>query len=215
MCEKLPRNICVAVSGGCDSMAALDFLRRSHNVTVLHYNHGTSFAPLGEEVVRKYCESHNLKMVTGYLKESVPPGRSAEDFWREQRYEFFEKNSDGMFIVTCHHLNDVAETWVFGSLHGNPKLIPHKRGNYVRPFLMTEKQVFYNWCERKQVPYVEDPSNSDTSYMRNYIRHEIMPKALAVNPGLHKVLKKKLKNEIDILKKLGKHNDESKSKQAA
>jgi len=43
---KLPREICIGVSGGPDSMAALDFLSKSHKITVLHFNHGTNF---GEE----------------------------------------------------------------------------------------------------------------------------------------------------------------------
>jgi tRNA(Ile)-lysidine synthase TilS/MesJ len=45
------------------------------------------------------------------------------------------------------------------------------------------------------VPWVEDDSNTDTCYTRNYIRHELMPHALEVNPGLHKVVKKKVLND--------------------
>jgi tRNA(Ile)-lysidine synthase TilS/MesJ len=54
--------------------------------------------------------------------------------------------------------------------------------------------VFEEWCDRKSVHYINDPSNTDLSFMRNYIRHEIVPRALRVNPGLPKVLRKKIKN---------------------
>ena len=70
------------------------------------------------------------------------------------------------------------------------------RDFYLRPFLETRKSTFEDWCDRKNVPSFYDVSNSDTSYMRNYIRHEVVPKALRVNPGLHKVLRKKLKSDF-------------------
>ena len=60
---KIPRRVAVAVSGGIDSMAALDFLRRSHEVVVLHYNHGTPYAPKAEALVRGYCIEHQLTLV--------------------------------------------------------------------------------------------------------------------------------------------------------
>ena len=191
--EKLPRKIAVAVSGGCDSMAALDFLRRSHEVLVLHYNHGTPSSDEAEKIVREYCNNHSLILKCAKNTESPPPGASLEDFWRSKRYNFFEGERDSLLVVTCHHLDDVAETWLFTSLHGNPYLIPQIRDCFIRPFLQTRKAVFEDWCDRKNVPYAEDPSNCDTRFMRNFIRHEMISKALVVNPGLHKVLRKKLK----------------------
>jgi len=78
-------------------------------------------------------------------------------------------------------------------MNGNPHLIPEFRDCYIRPFLQTRKAVFEDWCDRKKVPYIEDPSNLDTRFMRNFIRHEMIPKALVVNPGIYKVLRKKLR----------------------
>lgn len=188
-----PRDVAIAVSGGADSMAALDFLRKSRNVTVLHFNHGTEKSDEAEELVTSYCEEHSLPLITGSIQGLKPKGRSFEDFWREERYRFFEEAHSGLPVITCHHLDDVAETWVFTSLHGNPRLIPARRDFYLRPFLECRKHVFEDWCDRKEVPTFYDESNSDTKYMRNYIRHELLPKALRVNPGLHKVLRKKIK----------------------
>ena len=192
---KLPHKIAVAVSGGPDSMAALDFLARKKDVTVLHFNHGTPHSSFAEQLVRDYCNDNNLKRVFGTLAESIPSGVSKEDFWRKNRYRFFEDNASGLPVVTCHHLDDVVETWLFTSLHGDPRLIPSKRGRYLRPFLTTRKSTLEDWCYNKSVPSTFDPSNSDIKFMRNYIRHEIVPHAVRVNPGIHKVLRKKIINK--------------------
>ena len=192
-----PKDVAVAVSGGCDSMAVLDFLRRSRNVTALYFNHDTEIADSAESLVEGYCIEHKIPLLIGHLDETPDKGTSLEDFWRHERYQFFKEVHGLLPVITCHHLDDVAETWLFTALHGTPRLIPSRRDIYLRPFLETRKAVFEDWCDRKGVPYIEDPSNADTRFMRNYIRHEIMPKALRVNPGLHKVLRKKLKAELE------------------
>jgi len=192
-----PKDVAVAVSGGCDSMAVLDFLRRSRNVTALYFNHDTEIADSAESLVEGYCIEHKIPLLIGHLDETPDKGTSLEDFWRHERYQFFKEVHGLLPVITCHHLDDVAETWLFTALHGTPRLIPSRRDIYLRPFLETRKAVFEDWCDRKGVPYIEDPSNADTRFMRNYIRHEVMPKALRVNPGLHKVLRKKLKTELE------------------
>ncbi len=189
---KIPKQIAIAVSGGIDSMAALDFLRRSHDVEVLHFNHGTgAHADEATKLVRTYCQQHGLFCSVAWNRHEMPDGVSPEAWWREQRYSFFEKLS-ARPIITAHHLDDVVENWIFTSLNGNPFLIPSKRDQYLRPFLTTRKEKFVDWCVRKSVPFVKDPSNENTKYRRNYIRHEIMPHALEINAGIHKTLRKKV-----------------------
>ena len=200
---KLPERVAVAVSGGADSMAALDFLSRKREVFVLHYNHGTDHASEAQKIVEHFCEKRDIHLLVSSLQDEVPSGMSKEDFWRKSRYDFFE--TVGMTpvyreipVITCHHLDDLIETWLFTSIHGEPRLIPTKRGRYLRPFLSTRKSIFEDWCDRKDVPYINDPSNTDLSFMRNFIRHELVPKALRVNPGLPKVLRKKVINNPDV-----------------
>jgi|TARA_Y100000310_G_scaffold229121_1_gene231465 tRNA(Ile)-lysidine synthase len=189
---KLPKHLAVAVSGGPDSMAALDFLSQNRDIVAFHFNHGTEHSSEAESVVREYCDDNGISLVVGDLKQEIPNGVSREDFWRKSRYKFFEQEAGHLPVVTCHHLDDVIETWLFTAFHGEARLIPSRRGRYIRPFLETRKAVFEDWCDRKDVPYIIDPSNTDTSFMRNYIRHEIVPKVLRVNPGLAKVLRKKI-----------------------
>lgn len=197
MSVSLPKDVAIAVSGGCDSMAVLDFLKKSRNVTALHFNHGTENADAYQSLVESYCAEHEIPVIVGTLDDTPDAGVSLEDFWRRQRYSFFEDVHGLLPVITCHHLDDVAETWIFTSLHGTPRLIPSRRDIYLRPFLGTRKSIFEDWCYRKGVPYIEDPTNNDTRFMRNFIRHEVMPKALRVNPGLHKVMRKKLKERAE------------------
>ena len=193
---ELPVTIAVAVSGGVDSMAALDFLRRSRDVEVLHYNHGTgTFADKATDVVAEYCRKHQLLSVMGWNHEEMPTGVSHEAWWRKKRYEFFESATDRP-IITAHHLEDVVENWIFTSLNGNPFLIPMARDQYLRPFLTTEKKSFIGWCKRKNVSFVEDMSNVDTRYRRNYIRHVMMPHVEHINPGIRKIIKKKIMKNV-------------------
>ena len=186
---KIPRQVAIAVSGGIDSMASLDFLRRAHDVVVLHYNHGTPYAPKAEALVRAYCIEHKLTIVLGRCEEEMPAGVSKEAWWRDQRYKFFTEATD-LPIITAHHLDDQVETYLFTALNGNPFLIPHKRDQFIRPFITTEKTDFTLWCVRKGVPTIDDPSNEDTKYRRNYIRHTLMPHVLNINPGIKKVVRK-------------------------
>ena len=192
---KIPRQVAVAVSGGIDSMASLDFLRRAHDVVVLHYNHGTPYAPKAEALVRAYCIEHKLTIVLGRCEEEMPAGVSKEAWWRDRRYEFFTEATD-LPIITAHHLDDQVETYLFTALNGNPFLIPHKRDQFIRPFITTEKRDFTMWCVRKGVPTIDDPSNEDTKYRRNYIRHTLMPHVLNINPGIKKVIRKKVLDSL-------------------
>lgn len=192
----IPKTCCVAVSGGLDSMAVLDFLSNSRNVTAIHYNHGTPFADSAEALVREYCFDKGIPLIVDSLREKMPKGVSKEAWWREKRYLFFDSASRNktLKVIMAHHLDDAVENWIFTSLNGNPFLIPHSRENYMRPFISTRKTALKQWCVRKKVPYIDDPSNKDIRFRRNYIRHKIMPLALDINPGLHKVIKKKYEN---------------------
>jgi tRNA(Ile)-lysidine synthase len=201
---KIPYEVGVAVSGGSDSMAVLDFLvRGGRDVTAFHFNHGTIHGQDAEAVVSNYCKENGIKLIIGRLKDQKPTDKSPEEHWRDERYKFLESKVTGeMEVITCHTLDDQVENWLFTSLHGLSRLIPYRRNKVIRPFIMTRKIALESWCERKNVPSVYDPSNHDPKYMRSLIRTKIIPHALEVNPGLHKVIKKKVKNLLEISKLL-------------
>ena len=194
---KLPEKISVACSGGPDSMAALDFLRSGRkNVTVAYFNHGTFHGEEAEKFIKDYCNSLKIKLSVEKINGEKPKDQSWEEWWRNSRYRFFRKFKKT--VVTCHHLNDVAEWWLFTSLNGNPRLIPYSNGSVIRPFLPTKKSDFVSWCNRRDVPYIHDPGNKDLKFARSRIRNNIMPDALKINPGFLKVLGKKINTEYNI-----------------
>jgi tRNA(Ile)-lysidine synthase len=185
---KLPKNLSVACSGGVDSMALLDFLRLRHNVTACFFHHNTETSSKAFNFLSSYCLENSIPLQVDFLVDECPKGLSMEEHWRNARYQFLH-SIEGV-VVTAHHLDDCVETYLFNCLHGKSHTIPLWRNNVVRPFLTTPKSVFVSWCERHVVPWVEDSSNFDFKYMRNHIRHRIVPEALKVNPGLRKVVKK-------------------------
>lgn len=192
----LPETVTVALSGGVDSVAVTDFLSRKHDVSCAFFHHGTENSDRAYNFVAEFCTKRNLPLFVGIISKVKPKDQSDEEHWRNERYKFLE--SLDTTVVTAHNLDDCVETYLYGSLHGQPKVIPHQRNNIARPFLTTAKQEFVSWCSRKGISWCEDTSNSDTKYMRNYIRHEIVPRAFQVNPGLYKVVKKIVESKLPL-----------------
>ncbi len=192
---KLPRELVVAVSGGPDSMAILDFLSNNHDVTAAYFNHGTPFGEECKYFVKEFCEERNIPFVLGINLFDCPPHKSLEEHWRDERYKFFRSFGDR--VVTGHNLDDVIEWFLFSSLHGQGKIMPYHNRNVIRPFISTSKRSLEAWCYRKEVPYLVDPGNADRKFMRSIIRNDIMPHARKVNPGMEKTFKKLVEKEYN------------------
>lgn len=157
---KIPHKVYVAVSGGPDSMAALGFASYfgKRDVTVLNFDHGTSFGWSSQGFVKYYCKKNNIKLHTGKIEREREKDESPEEYWRNERYNFFSNFSDAP-IVLGHTLDDAVETWIFSAIHGNPKIIPIKSGNVIRPLLLTRKYDLTNWCDSHNITYLIDPAN--------------------------------------------------------
>ena len=178
----IPREIILACSGGKDSVAALNFLLRGkRKVTLAYFNHETAHSHSAEAFVKRLANHHGLDLKLGSYINKEGSKKPTEADWREQRYDFFR--TLGGKIVTAHHLNDAAEWWLFTSIRGNPRVMPttRKDPDIIRPFIKTPKDDFHRVA--KPDSWSEDPSNTDWSYSRNRIRHEMMPSVLKVNPG--------------------------------
>lgn len=187
---QIPRSVIIAFSGGVDSVAVADFLRHNHDITLLFVDHSTNTSKKALSLVQDYASKWDVRLLIRKINGIKNKKESQEEFWRNQRYSIFHSMKGA--VITCHHLDDCVETWVWSCMHGCGKIIPHTNGNVIRPFLSTRKQMFIDWCVRKGLEWSEDESNSNTAYTRNYIRHEMMPHVLRVNPGIHKTIKKKV-----------------------
>ena len=190
----IPRNVTIAFSGGVDSIAVADFLRNNHNLSLLYIDHHDQARTKEINIVLHYASLWKLPLSIAQNKGSKRKGQSQEEYWREQRYSVFHEVKQP--VITCHHLDDCIETWIWSSLHGCGKIIPAVNKNVIRPFRTTRKAELINWCKRKGLSWAEDESNEDTKYIRNYIRHNLVPNALHVNPGLHKTIRKKILTEV-------------------
>lgn len=196
---KIPVRIYVAFSGGVDSVVITDFLLKGkRDVTLLYFNHDTSFGDESQFFVSQFSKQKKLDFFVERLSKKCPSYLSKEEHWRNERYNFLNRFTDAP-IVMCHHLDDQIENWIFTSLHGQSRLIPYSRQNIIRPFILNRKKQLIDYAVQNNLPWMEDPSNSHTDYMRNYIRHNMVDHALHVNPGLPKVLVKKIRAENEHL----------------
>lgn len=174
-------------------MAAAHFLARKpyRKVRLLFINHGTPASHLGEIFLKEYgAEAVGaVELRCENINTVVPSRVSIEEHWRNERYKIFKSvaKETGSAIVTAHHLDDCTETYLFNMLNGKHYGIPYAHGPVIRPFLMTRKNTLQDWCIKNNLFWIEDESNQDCNYMRNYIRHKLLPVALGVNPGLHKI----------------------------
>ena len=218
------QHVLVAVSGGADSVAmllALDELKRLLGIrlTVAHLNHHIrgNEAKKDAEFVRKLAAGLKIPFVGG--DADVPRlaksrGLSIEMAAREARYEFLadaarKKGAD--VIATAHTADDQAETVLLklcrgaGSrgLSGIPRETTINGVRVVRPLLDVTRVEIESFLRRKKQAWREDRTNRDTAYLRNRVRHELLPMLESkLNPGIREALLRTadiLREEDDLL----------------
>jgi len=189
---KLPQEpFGLALSGGIDSMTIANFLLQGNKgFTAFHFNHGTPHGEQAEKFVVSWCTKNKIHLVLDHIDNyeeeySDREWSGPQEWYRWVRYMFFKSHSNHN-IILAHHLDDVLETWLFSSFHGNGKLIPYKIGNCIRPFLLTSKDDIKSYAIRNDVKWIEDSSNAKNDYMRNRIRNKIVPEIEIINPGIRK-----------------------------
>lgn len=195
----LPKTAYVACSGGPDSMAAVDFLSRDkkRSIQLAFFHHNTETSSKSLDIVLRYATTNSLKLSLDGLSRDKFKDESFEEYWRNERYRYL--NSIPGQVITAHNLDDVMETWIFTSLHGKPSLIPYQNKNVIRPFLLADKATLLAWCIRNQAPFYEDPSNHQVDkFTRAWIRFEVIPRVLRVNPGLRKTIRKLILAKYEV-----------------
>ena len=181
-------NFVLAISGGVDSMVLANlFLINNLNFSIAHCN----FQLRGKEsdddelFINKWCSEKDIKL---YNKKF-----STEDYCknnkltiqmgaRELRYEWFRELIDKEkhdFIVTAHHIDDQLETFIINSIRGTGidglVGIPDKINKIIRPLLMSSKDQIIEYSKVNKINYREDSSNDKEDYLRNKIRHSVIP----------------------------------------
>ena len=185
------RVIC-AVSGGADSMAllmAMYLLRDKLGILLeaAHFNHGLrgEESDTDETFVRDFCS--RLDIPCHFGKAQVCPGKKGlEAAARDSRYRFLE--SLGGKIATAHTADDNAETILMHLIRGTGLKglggITPKRGNIIRPMLNITREQVLCFLDEYHVRYRNDSSNDTDLFLRNRLRHHVMPLLQQENPRL-------------------------------
>ena len=196
--------ILTAVSGGADSMCLLHALltlrdRAAITVAAAHFNHQLRPEAAAEEAfVRNWCAAHGVPFYVGQADvaaQAAKTGAGIEETARTLRYAFLEATAEQTGadrIATAHQAGDNAETVLFHLIRGSGLKglggIPPVRGKIIRPLLTVERREIEAYLTCHKVPHVEDASNEDTTYRRNYLRREILPRLEGLNPRLNQRL---------------------------
>ncbi|MBQ7641456.1 MAG: tRNA lysidine(34) synthetase TilS [Acholeplasmatales bacterium] len=178
--------IVVAVSGGADSIALLNILYNlKYNIVIAHVNHHMRLQSEEEEqYIIKLANKLNIPYeILEYHFEGNDNFHNAS---HNARYKFFRLVCDKYntnLIATAHHLDDQAETILMKLMEGSNLYgyggisICNDDGNYqiIRPLLCVSKKELYNYCDLYDLKYYEDSSNHEDHYLRNRLRHHIIP----------------------------------------
>ena len=202
-----------AVSGGADSMALLWCMYRLKDklgitLEAAHFNHNLR----GEESDREaafvvtFCKDHAIPCHVG--SGVVTAGeKGLEAAARNARYDFLQSLSGK--IATAHTADDNAETLIMHLVRGTGLKglggITPVRENLIRPMLTVTRQEVLHFLEEEKIPWMNDSSNETDAFLRNRIRHHVMPLLKEENPNLAECLSitaLQLRRDEEILDRL-------------
>lgn len=186
----------VLVSGGIDSIACAHWLKHRYrkDFTVVHFNHRVQRAnELMEQSVREFCSDNELELV---VHTNPDTGNFSENTLRQWRLSCNAKMT-GHF-VTGHHLGDVVENYISNCLSGKPHYKPmNEVTNFetfaaYHPFITCPKHDIIEYANENNLKryVVEDPTNTDLKFKRNWIRHKLAAEIYERNIGIEKVVLK-------------------------
>lgn len=188
--ELEPGRYVVAVSGGVDSIVLLHSLakRLDLRLTVAHYDHGIRDDSRDDrQFVQGLAREYGLPFV--YQRGSLGSGAS-EAVARDARYDFLHKAREAAgadAILTAHHQDDLLETAIINLLRGTGSRglgSLRNRDEIRRPLLRIPKKELLRYAEGEGLGWREDSTNADDRYLRNYIRHHILPRFADSDRGL-------------------------------
>lgn len=188
----------LAVSGGKDSMVLSHLLLKSGlDHTLLHCNFKLRGKESDEDemFMRRFAQNMGLdiKVKTfdtyGFVEET---GKTIQEAARELRYDWFQSfaGNNKTLILTAHHLDDSIETFFInllrGTGHKGVRGIPKFNLPYYRPLSSFTADEIYRYIDEYNIEYREDSSNRDSKYLRNKLRHSVVPNLTELEPTFRK-----------------------------
>ncbi|WP_081153035.1 tRNA lysidine(34) synthetase TilS [Cognaticolwellia beringensis] len=197
--------IIIAYSGGVDSQVLLVALAKlkqqgqlPNPVVVCHVNHGLSpHADTWQVFAQQQCDSFDLPLLTQKLHLKKQAQQSLEAMARDARYQVLIKAStEPAIIVTGHHLNDQAETFLLALKRGagvkglSAMLVSSALAQHTlaRPLLAVSRDDIVDYANQQKLSWIEDESNTDEHYDRNFLRHQILPTLNERWPSINKTI---------------------------
>lgn len=190
--------VVLAVSTGVDSMVLFHLLHnlKNINLVVAHVNHHQRIESDEEQIfIKEHCKKLNIKC---YIKELYFENhQNFQSNARLERYKFFKEvmeEEKAKYLITAHHANDDLETILMRLIKstslkgyaGIEQISKFENGYIYRPLLSISKKDIYEYALMNNINYYEDSSNKENDYLRNRIRHQIIPEMEKENPSLFK-----------------------------
>ncbi len=202
--------VLLAISGGIDSVVMLDlFSRTGMKFAISHCNFKLRMFESDDDelFVRQLAHKYNVEVYVNWCntKDYAKKNKlSIQEAARELRYAWFNQvcshNNYGK-IAVAHHQDDKIETFIINLFRGaglkGLKSIPVKRQNIIRPLLFATRKEIEEYAKEYMLEHREDSSNSEDYYLRNKIRHQLIPKMEEISSGSSNSIKKSIENIVD------------------
>lgn len=203
------KNIALALSGGMDSVVLLHYLWRyfAKNLRIIHCHHHLSeHADAWEDFCQNLAKSLNIPYTT--VDIFIKSKSNIEETARKKRYlalaDTLNKNE---ILCTAHHQNDQAETLLLQLFRGSgmaglaamPTTKPLGKGVHYRPLLNINKTQIITYAKQNNLQWIEDDSNTNTDFRRNFLRLEIIPQLAKVYQNLTQTLSRSARHQAQAL----------------
>ena len=184
-------HICVAVSGGRDSMALINFIythMREFGIklSVLNCDHKMRETSARDSAfVEEWCRQRDIPLLKFVWSFDGKKCEQTARLWRRECYNSALDNGAD-FVATAHHMNDNAETVLFNLARGSAVaglagIVDGER--IIHPLISCTRMAIDTYIAKNNIPYVEDETNFSDGYTRNKIRHNVLPELEKAIPG--------------------------------
>ncbi len=189
----------IAFSGGLDSTVLLHAMsNKNMPIHAVYINHHLQKENDNWQIhCEQFCQQWKIPFSVLHAEINQQPQQSIEELARNARYELLQGLvSDNDALVTAHHMNDLAETMLLHLLRGSgpqglaamPAEKHLAKGIHLRPLITLARNQLFEYAQEKNLQWVDDPSNSDNRYDRNYLRNEVIPILLQRWPSANQTL---------------------------
>ena len=196
----------LGISGGADSVCLMHILLAlgySFELAHCNFNLRGEESDADEYFVKELAKKHQLKIhvkqfdTLAYAAENKISTQMAA---RDLRYAWFDKlriKSSAKYLAIAHHANDDVETFFINLVRGSGLKgflgIKEKNNLIVRPLLVVSRLEIEQYLKERDIVFREDSSNASVKYLRNKIRHELMPLLAEMNPSIQETIKDEMR----------------------